>query len=566
MIFTSLLTALYLFQTISCAAEYKEKTHFLKTKSETDIADIADASFVDCILNRSTDLTYYDFWGNEILWRPDRTLPIDCEACGSTGNTSLNFRKYAGLISDDSREYRVLQLWDFGRINELTYLYYEKSSTSMEWIYRFLPCLDMPETAESCTYVLDLLWFFLPKLWGSCLDSRSDVAGMLMFMIIRFTEDLEGYFDGVRELYADLKEFGNLILEGLESMVYVEVKRERLLEELFKVALDKELTYTLELFYALEIVEFDEHLVKYALKNCVCPVLLNRLFDFVDWKGLIHVPEIRISTPVSILHYLYEAYPAYLQMLFDYEESRVDWTIAEIPGEEESKTILGKILDTLIASNSVFEEDGDGNKNDYARWLLRRKFAKMEIPRLISRSPDRDLFDECLDNEQVGLKKLAEYLDALPFQSLNKIIGVYMWRIVELWWNDMDLPHAKVFKILLKRRNEKSEFILDILNDTYELIWSKTPGLMDTPKPSPRSARSSSVRRSSSGEFLWNMFRESPSPVNCEKAVPVQVQVPKLTLEMMKVIAQEGRLLATGADAVATWTARIADIEEKARE
>ena len=358
----------------------------------------------------------------------------------------------------------------------------------------------------------------------------------------------------------------NLILEGLESVVYVEVKRERLLEELFKVALDKELTYTLELFYALEIVEFDEHLVKYALKNCVCPVMLNRLFDFVDWKGLIHVPEIRISTPISILHYLYEAYPAYLQMLFDYEESRVDWTIAEIPGEEESKTILGKILDTLIASNSVFEEDGDGNKNDYARWLLRRKFAKMEIPRLISRSPDRDLFDECLDNEQVGLKKLAEYLDALPFQSLNKIIGVYMWRIVELWWNDMDLPHAKVFKILLKRRNEKSEFILDILNDTYELIWSKTPGLMDTPKPSPRSARSSSVRRSSSGEFLWNMFRESPSPVNGEKAVPVQVQVPKLTLEMMKVIAQEGRLLATGTDAVATWTARIADIEEKARE
>ena len=536
----------------------------MKTEPETDVADIADASFVDFILNRSTDLTYYDFWGNEILWRPDRTLPVDCIACWSSGNTSVNFRKYAGLISDDSCEYRALQLWDFGRINELTYLYYEKSSTSWERINRFLPCLDMPVTADAhvFAYVLDLLRFFLLKLWGSCLDSRTDVAGMLIFMIIRFTEDLEGYFDLVREFYADLKEFGNLVLEGLESVIYVEVKRERLLEELFKVALDKELPYTLELFYALEMVEFDEHLVKYALSNCVCPVLLNRLFDFVDWKGLIHAPEIRVNTPVSILHYLYEAYPAYLQMLFDYEESRVDWTIAEIPGEEGSKTILGKILDTLIASNSVFEDDGD----EHARWLLRRKFAKMEIPRLISRSPDRDLFDECLDNEQIGLKKLAEYLDAFPFLSLNKIIGVYMWRIVELWWNDMDLPHAKVFKILLKRHNGKSEFILDILNDTYELIWSKTPGLMDTPKTSPRSARSSSVRRSSSGEFLWNMFRESPSPVNCEKAVPVQVQVPKLTLEMMKVIVQEGRLLVTGAAAVATWTARIADIEEKTRD
>ena len=66
-------------------------------------SDIADASFVDCILNRSTDLTYYDFWGNEKFFG-DPIVPsqLTVKPAGSTGNTSLNFRKYAGLISDDS--------------------------------------------------------------------------------------------------------------------------------------------------------------------------------------------------------------------------------------------------------------------------------------------------------------------------------------------------------------------------------------------------------------------------------------------------------------------------------
>ena len=42
--------------------------------------------------------------------------------------------------------------------------------------------------------------------------------------------------------------------------------RERLLEELFKVALDKGINVHVGTVYALEMVEFDEHLVKYALK------------------------------------------------------------------------------------------------------------------------------------------------------------------------------------------------------------------------------------------------------------------------------------------------------------
>ena len=66
------------------------------------------------------------------------------------------------------------------------------------------------------------------------------------------------------------------------------------------------------------------------------------------------------------------------------------------------------------------------------RCLLRGLLANVAMSRATSHTPDRDVLDECFENEAIGLKMLGEYLDALPSCTLNKTIAELLRKIVDM--------------------------------------------------------------------------------------------------------------------------------------
>ena len=576
-----LLSILTAFHCLSCLVHGADlelpvsKKNFLKFPESATGSEI---SIIQSLFRMNVDARNFDFFGNEISLRPDRILPVDSDICLEIGNTNLNFRKIAGLILpvdeaetvECSEDMWALMIWPFDRVNELKKRFYYPRGTSVGGSAdnlngasppSFFPLLDdsnerVQRLNEFC---VDLVRIVLPNMKGSLLDHTVDAAGIFMFLTVNFTLDLEGYFDQVREFYGILKDliYGHFEIKGLEEELFVD--RSSLLEELFKFAVTNDLSYTLELFYALDMVEFSGDLLQFVVKNSFCPVLLNRFFDFIDWKGVMHVPEIRITTPVSRLHFLYEEFPGYVKMLYEYEGTQIDWSIAEVPGESGSRTILGKILRSLTEQNSAFNEAIDDSN---LRQLLRELLVKAEVPRVISRTPVRDLLDECFEKEFIGLKKLNEYFDAVPSRFIDGILAEYLGRIVEIWrFEGGELSHVKLFKYLMKKRAGNDAALLSVLNKAYELIGSLNP----CPKTSPRNR--GSFRRSLSGEFFRSIFRESSSSSLASSSggpSPVSFAASRATSEVLRMIAEEGEAMCAGElDLLSVWTGRLADLEER---
>lgn len=549
---------------------------FLKKPVVPSPVNLERTSIYNLFFNMNVPIENFDFFGNEYTLRPDRILPIDSEICYEFGNINSNFRNFIGLISRDEyvTELNILKSHSFGRVDELMKRYYiEKNTSHLNGGLPFFPHLDASRVRMEAIdeFVLDIFRVFLPNLQGSEIHFTMDISGILTFLLIKFIDDLEGYFDEIKKFYKIFKNLFDFSFEikAFEEIEFPSISREKLLSDLFKYALNNDLPYTLELFYALDLVDFSDDLFKYALSIPHCLCVLNRLFDFINWQGVIHVPEIRISTPVSCLHFIYEKYPEYLNILFlDYIYD-IDWSIGEVPGEARTKTILGKILDSLKKGHSAFEGNIEENN---LRSLLRELLGRVIVSPLLSLNPDRDVIEDCLENKNDSLKMLNEYLDAIPSRLLDETIAEHLRRIIGLWNQNLEICHSKLFKFLLKRRNgSDNATISTALDEAYKIAISLNPDVI-TPKSSPR-ARSSS-------EFFFSIFRESSSSTSLSSLIlppttsPINLpQIPKNTIEIIKIIVEEALMIhddemkinfegdLENMEEKAVWSARLADIE-----
>ena len=241
MLSSSVLSAFSLFCSLISGAEPPVPPEtFLKVAAAAE--PVKEFSLLAYILGTNVDMRNYDFYGNELNWRPDCTLPIQSAACRQTGNFTGKFRKFAGLIlstndrkeeEEEEEEAERMRKWNFTRINALKErYYYSKARDSPDYsVENFCPRLDN-QSPSNFDFVIDLMRILLPNLQGSEIDLKIDISGMLLFMTLRIVNDLEGYFDEIRELYTLLKNLadGPFYLGDLEIDSGMIPDRQRLLE------------------------------------------------------------------------------------------------------------------------------------------------------------------------------------------------------------------------------------------------------------------------------------------------------------------------------------------------
>ena len=500
----------------------------------------------------------FDFHGNEID-RPDLTLEKGHLLCHKTGNNSKVFRKFAGLINESSKYF------NFWRVDELKARYYKESRSvqSLGEQAQPLVSLDSPDFKQSShklnnnfpnvfkperlsslqleladLFVADLLLTVIPSIQSTLIDYPADVSGILLLLFLKQIEDFEGYFEEFREFYDLMQRFASCAFE-LPAISSGTVNPKILIEELFQLAVRLDLPYTLEVFYAMELIDFGDCLLfKFVLETAHCPVVINRFFDFVDWNSLIDgIPKI---------HFVYENYGEYLAILFEYQATRINWRAVD----DKGLTLLGKILPGL--TNSVFSEGKSTRKNS-SRSLL-KAFLSHVTPKESSGTfltDEKDILMACYDNETEGFRLLAEYADCA--NGINLIIEDYLKRILRNWKINDLINLVKVFKFLVKKTERSdSKIIIPILMEAFDFFnerLSKETIIDSDSRSTSRNSNSSSqsgssksgkFNRSSSGTDFFKSFLFADT-TTATAAMPKSPRSPKAkqNLEMIKFISQE---------------------------
>lgn len=482
------------------------------------------------------DMRYFDFYGNE-LERPDLSLDKKDAVCLRTGNDSELFRRFAGLLLRGGSFDDNVVMWDFWRVDQLKALYYDKESesesdndhyyddkiktNSQETLMNFpkmnIESEERRELAEG--FIFDLVLTLVPGMRGTRVEDSEDIAGILLLLFLTRVEDFNGYFEEFEEFYGLMRSFAYDNFE-LTKMARG-ISSAGLIEELFQLAVKLDLPYTLELFYVLELVDFeDESVFKFVVNEARCPVVLNRFFDFVPWKSN--------TDGVPKIHYIYENHRLFLGMLFEYEPSRVNWRSVD----GNNKTLLGKLL---LSSKSLY--DGHFETRSILKNFLSYRNVRESAGTFLTE--DRDILMECYDNEYEGLRLLSEYCD--NSENITAVIEDYLERILEKWKESGGVTSAvKVFKFLVKRATgEDSREITPLLSDAFEFLHnrlsssSQTSNVSRTSSSSPRASMSRSISGNFFKSFLFvdsNVVQKSPPRNNSN-------------LEMMRFIAQEAGII-----------------------
>lgn len=533
---------------------------FIKTSEPQEAQNSAGyfENFLKTIFfNSQVDFCKFDFHGNEID-RPDLTLEKGHFLCYKTGNVSLLFRKFAGLIKESS--YYI----NFWRVDELKARYYpirerqdnhhqdnhqdyHQDNHQDSYYHQDLhPKLAMlPELllsdeklilAES--FVIDLALTVIPSLQGSLIDFPADLAGILILMFLKHVDDFEGYYEDFKEFYFLMQKFASLNFEL--TTVTRSLGASSIIEELFQLAVKLDLPYTLEVFYAMDLVDFgNNRLLKFVLETACCPLVINRFFDFIPWNdGLIDgIPKI---------HFVYENYSEYLEFLFEYESARINWRVVD---DTCNLTVLGKLLPNI--SKTVFSEGNSIVKNS-SRVLL-KEFLSHPTPKESAGTfitAEKDILMKCYENELEGLRLLVEYADNVV--DIQNVIEDYLMRVFHFWKSNDSVNLIKIFKYLVKKNNN-STIIFPLLIEAFDFFnerLSKEASESDSRSDSRnstssnQSGKSIKFNRSSSGtDFFKFLFIDTGA--SSITAAPKSPRSPKAkqNLEMMKFIAQEAERL-----------------------
>ena len=387
-------------------------------------------------------------------------------------------------------------------------------------------------------FVADLLLTVIPSIQSTLIDYPADVSGILLLLFLKQIEDFEGYFEEFREFYDLMQRFASCAFE-LPAISSGTVNPKILIEELFQLAVRLDLPYTLEVFYAMELIDFGDCLLfKFVLETAHCPVVINRFFDFVDWNSLIDgIPKI---------HFVYENYGEYLAILFEYQATRINWRAVD----DKGLTLLGKILPGL--TNSVFSEGKSTRKNS-SRSLLKAFLSHVTTKESSGTflTDEKDILMECYDNETEGFRLLAEYVDCT--NGIHLVIEDYLKRILRNWQINDVVNLVKVFKFLVKKTERSdSKIIIPILMEAFEFFnerLSKETIIDSDSRSTSRNSNSSSqsgsgksgkFNRSSSGTDFFKSFLFADT-VTAAAAMPKSPKSPKAkqNLEMIKFISQE---------------------------
>lgn len=551
---------------------------------------------IDHITSRNVDLSQYDLYGN-YLGPADCTLPVNHFFCKRQVNNSDYFRRFAGLLMSQERSEKLKDVGSFGsyaffRLNELKNRYYkgkadavavdEASSTfsveeadldrlkSIEsfnfWnsprVMNKGPEIKYPDSYKQYCHklkkmfpllyenvateekmllaellIVDVMYLFFPNLRGCPIDYSADISGMMILLFLVQVDDLEGYANEFIDYYKLMQNFAGAFPFELPSMRgnSVSLNKLKLLEELFRLSVDLDMPYTLELFYSLELVDVEsENLMKFILNESNCPLVINRFLDLVPWQKDFINPH-----QMSRVHFIYENYPGLLMMLYEYEPMRIDWTVGEFGSELGGRTILGRML--LAGKNSLFADDGKDSLPVYitdAKELLSEFLTSIGEDRtllLTHRNPDRDLLDECLKSESENklesfsfnssIAMLSEYYECskLSCEKISEFIG----RIVDIWSSDpksSDL-HSTIFKFLLKKCEcECSREVFPKLKEAFEYLSQQESSLMLQRNSSSSSLNSveSSSKSFKIGfrlpSFDFRRSSDSPSPITPESS------------------------------------------------
>lgn len=427
--------------------------------------------FMKLFLNFPLDMARFDFYGNELV-SPDLSIPKDHEICIRTGNDSKIFRKFVGIIFNSESAIN----WDFRRIDQLKAHYYadtdkvsdadiNESRVNHSNTYESRVKRNFPKVFEREYFgfeqlklaeflIVDLLLTLIPSIKGTLIDNSADLVGILVLIYLRNVKDFEEeYFE---EFYGLMQKFASGHFFLLPSISNSRIpNRKILLEELFQLAVQSHLPYTLELFYALELVDFQHNsIIKFVLETAKCPLVINRFFDFISWNEKISgIPKI---------HYIYENYEMFLEMLFEYEASRIDWRVVD----ERGRTLLGRLLTSL--SQGIFSEEHPEITNFHR--IILKNFLSHVTPResagtFIS-SGEKDILMKCFENEMDGLRLLALYFDNCS--EVSHVIENYLKRIIGKWKETCLINCVKVFKFLIKKVDScDSKNILSILEEAF---------------------------------------------------------------------------------------------------
>ena len=493
------------------------------------------------LFNMDVDLSHFDFYGNE-LCRPDLTLSKDHYLCIRTGNDSELFRRFAGLLEDNTGDNAIT--WDFSRVDQLKTKYYNLSDG-----FTGFSRVGLVENL-----VADLLLILVPSLQGTLLDYPADAAGILLLFFLK----VDGHFDEFKEFYSLMKEFAFFELPGMSRGVF---DSKVLIAELFEMAVSLNLPYTLELFYAMEMVDFDNNLLfKFVLETARCPVVINRFYDFIQWnKNIEKIPKI---------HFVLENYGSRLAMLFEYEAARIDWRAVDGNG----MTFLGKLL-TSTNQNAFSDHEKVQNPREILRDFLSHVTLRESASTFIT--SEKDVLMECYENEIEGLRLLAEYADNA--KDMESVIEDYLQRIIEKWRESEEIKLVKVFKFLVKKTERSdSRTITPILNEAFEFFYKRLTR-ENSQKKSCESCNSAvshngrvsstSRDKGSSSTSISNYIKSLlfvEIPVSQTANSPAVTPRTNFDLEMMKFIVGEAERIvekenSVVKDAVYQWKIKIAD-------
>lgn len=521
---------------------------FIKT-SEPQEAQIPEGYFENFLKtffsNSQFDFCKFDFHGNEIN-RPDLTLEKGHFLCYKTGNDSLLFRKFAGLIEESS--YYI----NFRRVDELKARYYpirERPDNHKDLHPKLAMLPELLLSDEKLilyeSFVIDLILTVIPSLQGSLIDLPADLAGILILMFLKQVDDFEGYYEDFKKFYLLMQKFSSFSFELTTVTRCLGVSS--IIEELFQLAVKLDLPYTLEVFYAMDFVDFGNNkLFKFVLETARCPLVINRFFDFIPWNdGLIDgIPKI---------HFVYENYSEYLKFLFEYEPSRINWRVVD---DTCNLTLLGKLLPNI--SKTVFSEGNSMVKNS-SRILL-KEFLSHPTPKESAGTfitAEKDILMECYENELEGLRLLVEYADNVV--DIQNVIEDYFMRVFHFWKSNDTVNLFKIFKYLVKKNNN-SKMILPLLIEAFDLFYerlskeaSESNSRSDSRNStsSNQSGKSLKFNRSSSGtDFFKSLFIDTGASSIASAPKSPRSPKAKQNLEMMKFIAQEAERLVQRDDLV----------------